>query len=91
MLKLDSDSFKIRKYQTASGTVHANVIFNRTLVPGRKGENLTPAQASKKQQINILHRGFSANQELSIYDCPSTIRITIQSYDIEKRGARGSR
>ena len=94
VLKLDSDSFKIPKYETASGTVHANVIFDRELVHGRKGKNLTPAQddfISKKQQIYISHHGSPFTQEVSIYNCQSTIGITIQSYRIEKRGARGSR
>ena len=50
VLKNDCESFRIRNYETQSGTYHCNVIFNPRLVPSRFRENLTPAQQNLFQE-----------------------------------------
>ena len=94
VLRLESDTFKIRKWETASWVVHSNIIFDRKLVPELKKESLTPIQSNffcQKQQVYISHCGFPSNQEINIFICPSSVGITLQCYSIAEGGARGSK
>ena len=93
VLKHTGESFRISKYETQSGTYHANLIFSPRLVPSRFRENLTPAQQeflARKQNMFISNLGIPRNQEIKIFNCPSTVQISISNFEISKRGPRSS-
>ena len=94
ILKLRHETYWVAKYQTGEGTYKSNVNFLPRLAPNRFWDNLTPSQInflSKKQIVNIANIGTPESHQISLYNCPPSVQININNYQICDRSERSPR
>ena len=94
ILKLRHETYRVAKYQTGEGTYKSNVNFLPRLAPNRFRDNLTPSQInflSKKQIVNIANIGTPESHQVLLYNCPPSVQININNYQICDRRERSPR
>ena len=94
ILKLRHETYRVSKFQTGEGTYRSNVTFLPRLAPNRFRDNLTPSQMSflsKKQIVNLANIGTPESHSISLYNCPPSVQININNYQICDRSERAPR
>ena len=94
ILKLRHETYRVSKFRTGEGTYKSNVNFLPRLAPNRFRDNLTPSQINflyKKQIVNIANIGTPEFHQVSLYNCPPSVQININNYQICDRSERSPR
>ena len=94
ILKLRHKTYRVSNLRAGEGTYKSNVNFLPRLAPNRFRDNLTPSQInfiSKKQIVNIANIGTPESHQISLYNCPPSVQININNYQICDRSERSPR